>query len=175
MDKYTEYSFVMPVDDIFKLKLSGRNQPTNLLIISSILDRLEIEVDFTMLKQRSQSYQMGTGDVFVFEQFHDEETFLYMDFYRGWMDQIHMVYLGVRCLTSRSEEIRVFMLSLYENAYLKSAFKESTTELLDKRDVKHFPRPLEPIEDWEDYVDELPEPYVQHIETWVNGTLKYKI
>lgn len=175
MEKYKEYYFTLPVDDIFKSRYSRPTQKNNLSTITSIVKKLQIDVDFAMLKMRSQSYKNGSGDVFVFENDLDKGTFLYMDFFLGWYDQIHMVEIGVRCPEVVSEEIRIKMRYLYSGAYIRSEFSEAVTELLSKKDLRNYPRLLKPTVEQEQYVGSLPEPYVQHIEIWVNEKLKYQM
>jgi hypothetical protein len=117
---YVEFSFHLPIADLFyerwdedPLKRDGKE-------INSIGDLLHIKIDKAKIEKKFRSQE---NSVEVFHGTLNIETFIYFDLERDPQDQCMMVHLGVRCSRELDEKVRDKLLELYKKLTPRSNFE----------------------------------------------------
>jgi hypothetical protein len=117
---YVEFSFSLPINDLFYekwdenvLKLDGHE-------INGIADVLNVPINNTQIEK---DYWNHTDNVEVYHSNNDREAFIMFDLIQDQYDQCNMIHLGVRCHRSNDEKIRDSLLKLYKKRDPRSNFE----------------------------------------------------
>ncbi|CAH1203129.1 MULTISPECIES: hypothetical protein [Paenibacillus] len=140
MKEYIEYSFYLSFFDL----IDDVDEASSL---EELMKTFNINYDLAELYNQYLSYGKGTcragkGDVFVFLNKNDGESFILIDLFQDFTDQYNMVKLGVRCEVNFGRQIRDKIWSIHSRAEIKSKIKESNDDLL-KLDICSVDYPKE--------------------------------
>jgi DNA adenine methylase len=120
IDNYVEFSFCLPINDLFyekwdedKPKPDGKEITSISKTLRATFDQGEIEKD----------YWGQTNNVEVYHSKDDKEVFIMFYLIRDPYDQCDMIYIGVRCNRRDDIEIRDVLLSLYKKGNARSNFE----------------------------------------------------
>ncbi|MMZ57115.1 hypothetical protein D1872_190310 [compost metagenome] len=128
MKEYIEYSFYLPFFDL----IDDTDEASSL---EELMKQFNISYNLMELYNQYLSYgeetcRAGKGDVFVFFNKEDGESFILIDLFSDFTDQHNMVKLGVRCEVNNGKRIREKLFSIYARAEIKSKIKESNDDSL---------------------------------------------
>ncbi|EPY06205.1 hypothetical protein PAALTS15_15836 [Paenibacillus alvei TS-15] len=154
MERYTEVSFYLPFFDL----IDGTDQASS---FEKLISLFHINLDITDLYNKYLSYgegpySVGKGDVYVFFDRDDKESFILIDLFHDFTDQHNMVRLGVRSSIQHFREIKNVLNSIYSRAEIKSKINESNDLL--KQEISDYPKEIR-------YGDRT---YIKHIFSAIN-------
>lgn len=119
MKNYVEFSFCLPINDLFYEKWDDIQPKPDGREIKQINSILNTNIDIAYIEQ---NYWDETNNVEVYHSVDDREVFIYFDLIRDIYDQCDMIYLGIRCNIEKEIEIRDILLSLYKKRNPRSNF-----------------------------------------------------
>lgn len=117
---YVEFSFSLPINDLFYEKWDANVLKPDGHEINGIADVLAVPIN---KPQVEKDYWNNTDNVEVYHSDNDREVFIMFDLIRDPYDQCNMIHLGVRCLRNNDEEIRDRLLHLYKKRNPRSNFQ----------------------------------------------------
>lgn len=110
-ENYVEYSFHLPIGDLFYVCWDDDIPVPDGHEIEGIVKILEINVD---LKKVEENYWLPINNVEVYHSHKDANTFLYLDLETSDYDQCEMIFIGVRCCKRVEKQILEILLRLYK-------------------------------------------------------------
>jgi hypothetical protein len=125
---YKEYELLFPRDEIFN---DNENDFSDLF--KKLLVVLKIEISMELLKTKCcDEYNAGEGDLLVFHNVEDTETFISIDLFCHYTDQLDITVIGIRVhedIADRAKEILVNISQSYwhkehgtSNLYIEEHF-----------------------------------------------------
>lgn len=140
MNNYIEFSLYVPFFDI----IDDTDESASL---ETLRKQLKLSFNTEELYQKYLSYgeypdSTGKGDVFVFFNGEDKESFLFIDLFNGFTDQHSMVKIGVRCGINHGAEIKNILNQIWERVEIKSKIEEYYDDSL-KREISPARYPKE--------------------------------
>ena len=117
---YVEFSFCLPINDLFYEKWNEDRPKPDGKEIASIANILKVTFDKGQIEK---DYWDQTNNVEVFHSKDDKEVFIMFDLIRDPYDQCDMIYMGIRCSRTDDNEIRDILLSLYKKRDPRSNFE----------------------------------------------------
>jgi hypothetical protein len=117
---YVEFSFHLPIADLFydrwdedPLKPDGKE-------INSICDLLHVKIEKEKIEKKFYDQENSAE---VYHGISNSEVFIYFDLSRDPLDQCMMIHLGVRCTCELDEKVRDKLLELYKKLTPRSNFE----------------------------------------------------
>lgn len=118
--KYVEFSFCLPINDLFyeicdtiDLKPDGKE-----------IDFITKLLDIKWNKEKvEKDYWDDTNEVQVYHSSVDREIFVYFDMIRDPHDQCDMIFIGIRCHRDSDSIVRDKLLELYLKSSPRSNFQ----------------------------------------------------
>jgi len=106
---YVEFSFCLPINDLFYEKWDEDKPKPDGKEITTISTTLNVTFD---KEQIEKNYWDKTNNAEVYHSRDDKEVFIMFDLIRDPYDQCDLIYIGVRCNRRYDNEIRDALLSL---------------------------------------------------------------
>ena len=117
---YVEFSFCLPINDLFyekwdedKPKPDGKEITRVSNTLGATFDKGQIEKD----------YWNQTNSVEVYHSKGNKEVFIMFDLIRDPYDQCDMISIGIRCDRRDDNEVRDILLALYKKGNPRSNFE----------------------------------------------------
>ncbi|MCG7406525.1 hypothetical protein MH117_03780 [Paenibacillus sp. ACRRX] len=136
MESYTEISFYLPFFDLI-------DEADEASSFEELIRLFHINIDLAELYHKYLSYgegpySVGQGDVYVFFDKDDRESFILIDLFHDFTDQYNMVKLGVRSSIHNFREVKNVLYRIYSRAEVKSKINESNDLL--KQEISDYPK-----------------------------------
>ena len=116
---YVEFSFCLPINDLFYEKWDEAKPRPDGKEIADVSQILGVTFDKGQIER---DYWAETNNVEVYHSNVDKEVFIIFDLIRDPYDQGDMIVIGIRCNRENDEEIRDRLLSLYKKRDPRSNF-----------------------------------------------------
>jgi hypothetical protein len=117
---YVEFSFHLPILDLFYERWDEDPLKPDRKEIDSICDLLQIKIEKEKIEKKFYDQE---NSVEVFHGISNSETFIYFGLARDPQDQCMMIHLGVRCNRELDEKVRDKLLELYKKLTPRSNFE----------------------------------------------------
>lgn len=111
--------------------------------LKKVVESLNVQLDLVRLHDfYFDNILVGRGDVHLYKESPDAESFIAVDLFKEPTDQLDLVSISVRCNTSRLKDIRLNMRSFFDSASCKVLLEETniSPRIIEKIDPENYPR-----------------------------------